>query len=98
MALTHKFPTHKRFGLEGNEILIVALCELVATCSSQGVDHVLMGIAHRGRVNINMNVCGVNPVSIFTQFLDLDFDKDVAGDLVYHLGLSIERYVLVRSK
>lgn len=67
-----KFPSEKRFGLEGCEMLIPALKEIIDTTSSLGVEYVVMGMAHRGRLNVLSNVCRKPLHELLTQFSGLE--------------------------
>jgi 2-oxoglutarate dehydrogenase E1 component len=83
-----KYIGHKRFSLEGGEVLIPMLDELLAQAAEHGVEEVVMGMAHRGRLNVLANVLGMSYGKIFRQFEgDLDPDtREGTGDVKYHLG------------
>jgi len=83
-----KYPGVKRFGLEGGESLIVALDDIIQRCGSYGVKEIVIGMAHRGRLNVLVNNFGKNPRDLFAEF---DGKKDaslVSGDVKYHQGFS----------
>lgn len=66
--LDSKFPGTKRFGLEGGESLIPAIDELIQRAGSRGVKEVVIGMAHRGRLNVLVNILGKNPSDLFDEF------------------------------
>jgi 2-oxoglutarate dehydrogenase E1 component len=84
-----KFVGAKRFSLEGGESLIPLLDLAIEKAASQGVSEIVLGMAHRGRLNVLANIMGKNPRSIFREFEDkapeLHFGS---GDVKYHLGYS----------
>lgn len=86
--LHKKFIGHKRFSLEGGESLIPLMAFLLDTASEQGVEEVYLGMAHRGRLNVMVNILGTPAEKIFREFKgDLDPDSFYgAGDVKYHLG------------
>ena len=83
-----KYVGHKRFGLEGVESLIPLLTTILDDASADGVSHVVMGMAHRGRLNVLANVVGKSRARIFREFAgDIDPDSiQGSGDVKYHLG------------
>lgn len=84
-----KFVGQKRFSLEGNESLIPALDQLITRSSQLGVDEVVLGMAHRGRLNVLTNIFGKSYKQIFSEFEGKEFEEDVfSGDVKYHLGSS----------
>ena len=88
-----KFTNVKRFGLDGSEVLIPGMVEMLEKSSDLGVDNVVMGMAHRGRLNVLANICGKKFGAIFGEFQggkveELEFGS---GDVKYHLGLSEKR-------
>ncbi len=86
-----KYPGAKRFGLEGGESLIPSLNFLIERASQQGVEKVVFGMAHRGRLSVLANVLKKPFHKIFAQFQGGDVDpKSVqgSGDVKYHLGFS----------
>jgi len=58
-----------------------------------GVESIVMGMPHRGRLNVLANVCRKPLYQLFTQFAGLEAVDDGSGDVKYHLGTYIERYV-----
>ena len=84
-----KFVGQKRFSLEGGESLIPALDQLITRSSQLGVDEVVLGMAHRGRLNVLTNIFGKSYRQIFSEFEGKEFEEDVfSGDVKYHLGSS----------
>lgn len=84
-----KFVGQKRFSLEGGESLIPALDQLITRSSELGVDEVVLGMAHRGRLNVLSNIFGKSYKAIFSEFEGKEFEEDVfSGDVKYHLGSS----------
>ena len=84
-----KFVGQKRFSLEGGESLIPALDQLITRSSQLGVDEVVLGMAHRGRLNVLTNIFGKSYKQIFSEFEGKEFEEDVfSGDVKYHLGSS----------
>lgn len=87
--LNTKFVGQKRFSIEGNESLIPALDQLITTASQNGVEEIVLGMSHRGRLNVLTNIFGISYTQIFTQFEGKAFEDDVfSGDVKYHLGAS----------
>lgn len=86
-----KFVGQKRFSLEGNESLIPALDTVINRVSQAGVEEVVIGMAHRGRLNVLANIMGKSYSQIFSEFEAKEFVDDVfAGDVKYHLGSSTQ--------
>ncbi|KAL5281992.1 OGDHL family protein [Megaselia abdita] len=96
--LAKKFSSEKRFGLEGCEMMIPALKQLIDVSTELGVESVIMGMPHRGRLNTLANVCRKPLHHIFTQFAGLEAADDGSGDVKYHLGTYIERLNRVTNK
>jgi len=83
-----KYIGHKRFSLEGNETLIPVLDALLNAALASGITDVVMGMSHRGRLNVLANILGKSYDKIFSEF-DGDLDPDSmqgSGDVKYHLG------------
>ena len=88
--LQAKFPTQKRFSLEGGESLIPLLDVIVEESANLGSREVVMGMAHRGRLNVLVNVLGKPLEMVLAEFEGALLPKDVMGDgdVKYHLGFS----------
>ncbi|MFN8326519.1 MAG: 2-oxoglutarate dehydrogenase E1 component [Flavobacteriaceae bacterium] len=87
-----KYVGQKRFSLEGGESLIPALDTVIEAAAEKGVEHFVMGMAHRGRLNTLANIFGKATQDIFSEFDGKDYDKEYFdGDVKYHLGLTSER-------
>mmetsp|Transcript_11184 Transcript_11184/g.22273 ORF Transcript_11184/g.22273 Transcript_11184/m.22273 type:complete len:901 (+) Transcript_11184:691-3393(+) len=93
--LSLKHSTAKRFGLEGGEAVIPGLQALLEDASEFGVDNIIIGMPHRGRLNVLGNIVGKSLEQIFhefTPFEDPDSDSYLgSGDVKYHLGTSSYR-------
>jgi 2-oxoglutarate dehydrogenase E1 component len=85
-----KFIGAKSFSLEGAESLIPLLDLAIERAGEHGIDEIVLGMAHRGRLNVLANIMGKSPRQIFREFADLDSDLYVGGrgDVKYHLGYS----------
>jgi 2-oxoglutarate dehydrogenase E1 component len=87
-----KYVGQKRFSLEGGESIIPALDALIEAAAEKGVEQFVMGMAHRGRLNILANIFGKATQDIFSEFDGKDYDQEYFdGDVKYHLGLTSER-------
>lgn len=75
--LARKWSSEKRFGLEGCEILIPAMKQIIDKSTDLGVESIIMGMPHRGRLNVLANVCRKPLEQIFTQFAGLEAADDV---------------------
>ncbi|KAJ8732629.1 hypothetical protein PYW07_015228 [Mythimna separata] len=96
--LAKKWSSEKRFGLEGCEILIPAMKQVIDVSTRLGVESIIMGMPHRGRLNVVANVCRKPLHQLFTQFAALEAEDDGSGDVKYHLGTYIERLNRVTNK
>lgn len=82
-----KFLGAKSFSLEGAESLIPLLDMALEKAGDQGIDEVVLGMAHRGRLNVLANILKKNPRQIFREFEDRDAERNIGrGDVKYHLG------------
>lgn len=87
--LQQKFPSEKRFGLDGAEALIPAINRMLVRGSELGVDSAVFGMAHRGRLNVLINVMKKPMEVVFNEFTStLTPDSEGSGDVKYHLGMS----------
>jgi 2-oxoglutarate dehydrogenase E1 component len=86
--LQNKFPGTKRFGLEGGESLIPMLHEAIQRAGSHGVVEMVIAMAHRGRLNVLVNILGKHPRELFDEFEGKLPDTQVSGDVKYHQGFS----------
>lgn len=85
--LDSKYPGTKRFGLEGAESLVPMLDLLIKRSGEYGAKEMVLGMAHRGRLNTLVNVLGKNPASLFDEFEGKKL-VDTSGDVKYHQGFS----------
>lgn len=88
-----KYVGQKRFSLEGGESIIPGLDALIEAAAEKGVRQFVMGMAHRGRLNVLANIFGKSTQDIFSEFDGKDYDDDALfdGDVKYHLGLTSDR-------
>jgi len=87
--LAAKYPGAKRFGLEGCDSLIVAIDSIIQHAGKLGTQEVLIGMAHRGRLNVLVNILGKNPADLFDEFEGKHYSKEIeSGDVKYHQGFS----------
>lgn len=88
-----KYVGQKRFSLEGGESIIPGLDALIEAAAEKGVEQFVMGMAHRGRLNVLANIFGKPTQDIFSEFDGKDYDDDALfdGDVKYHLGLTSDR-------
>lgn len=87
-----KYVGQKRFSLEGNESLIPALDVIVERAAEMGVRQFVMGMAHRGRLNVLTNIFGKSAKDIFSEFDGKDYEQEIFdGDVKYHLGWTSDR-------
>ncbi len=91
--LQTKFIGAKRFSLEGGQSLIPLIERVIERSAAQGVQQIVIGMAHRGRLNVLAHVLGKPAPEIFAEFLDrpTDLVGDSGGDVKYHLGYSTDR-------
>ena len=90
-----KFVGKKRFSLEGGESVIPLLDRTVERAARQGVTEIVIGMAHRGRLNVLANVMEKPAAQIFAEFMDMGTASSASaagsGDVKYHLGYSVDR-------
>ena len=90
--LHNKYVGQKRFSLEGGDALIPALDEMLRACAARDVEEVVIGMAHRGRLNVLVNILGKSPKDLFAEF-EGKYSADSlsrAGDVKYHMGFSTD--------
>ena len=86
-SLGSKYPGTKRFGLEGGESLIPMMSEAIQRIGGYGAKEIVIGMAHRGRLNVLVNILGKNPADLFDEFEGrVNFEN--SGDVKYHQGFS----------
>lgn len=86
-SLAAKYPGVKRFGLEGGESLIPMVDAMIQRCGSYGVKEIVIGMAHRGRLNVLVNLLGKNPADLFDEF-EGRAQYQGSSDVKYHQGFS----------
>ena len=86
--LHKKYVGQKRFSLEGGLSLIVSVDEIIRRCGFHKVSEVIMGMAHRGRLNVLVNILGKSPELLFQEFEDTADPVSGSGDVKYHKGFS----------
>jgi 2-oxoglutarate dehydrogenase E1 component len=87
--LHQKYVGQKRFSLEGGETLITALDEIITRGGTQGIEEIVFGMAHRGRLNVLVNIMGKSPAELFSEFEGKhDWRNNATGDVKYHQGYS----------
>ena len=89
--LHHKYVGQKRFSLEGGESLIPMLDILINHSASMDVEEVVFGMAHRGRLNVLINILGKAPASLFKEFEGTVDHGGRTGDVKYHMGFACDR-------
>ena len=90
--LATKYPNDKRFGLEGCETLVPGMKALIDRSVDYGVKDIVIGMPHRGRLNVLSNVVRKPNESIFSEFSGTSESNDEgSGDVKYHLGMNFER-------
>jgi 2-oxoglutarate dehydrogenase E1 component len=83
-----KYVGQKRFSLEGGESFIASMDELVQSAGANGVQEIVIGMAHRGRLNVLVNTLGKMPKDLFAEFEHTAKEELTAGDVKYHQGFS----------
>ena len=90
--LATKYPAQKRFSLEGGDALIALLDDLIQQGGQRGIEEIVIGMAHRGRLNVLVNVVGKSPQQLFSEFegrYDANHVRG-SGDVKYHKGFSTD--------
>lgn len=83
-----RYVGQKRFSLEGGESLIPLLDEIIVRAAEHGVRETVMGMAHRGRLNVLVNILGKSPALLFQEFEGTGRRHPGTGDVKYHMGFS----------
>jgi len=83
-----KYVGQKRFSLEGSESFIASMDELVQRAGAKGVQEIVIGMAHRGRLNVLVNTLGKLPKDLFAEFEHTAREDLPSGDVKYHQGFS----------
>ncbi|CAG4883478.1 2-oxoglutarate decarboxylase, thiamin-requiring [Georgfuchsia toluolica] len=83
-----KYVGQKRFSLEGGESTIVALDQLIRIGGGLGIEEIVIGMAHRGRLNVLVNVLGKAPAMLFSEFEGKHVEDLTSGDVKYHMGFA----------
>src|SRR6187455_2335592 len=95
-----KYTGTKRFGLDGSEAMIPALEQIIKRGGALGVKEIVLGMAHRGRLNVLAQVMGKPHRALFHEFKGGSFkpdDVEGSGDVKYHLGTSSDGSVRARA-
>ena len=90
--LHNKYVGQKRFSLEGGEAVIPAMDQILRSCAERNVEEMVIGMAHRGRLNMLVNILGKSPKDLFAEFEGKYKEEDLtrAGDVKYHNGFSTD--------
>ncbi|MES2141928.1 MAG: 2-oxoglutarate dehydrogenase E1 component [Pseudomonadota bacterium] len=88
--LGNKFVAQKRFSLEGGDSLIPLLDELVTRATAKNVQEIVIGMAHRGRLNVLINILGKLPSKLFEEFEGKLTQENRSGDVKYHKGFATD--------
>ncbi|NKF50612.1 2-oxoglutarate dehydrogenase E1 component [Shewanella sp. WXL01] len=83
-----KFPGAKRFSLEGGDSLVPMMREIIYRAGEAGTKEIVVGMAHRGRLNVLVNILGKRPAELFDEFAGKHADVNGSGDVKYHQGFS----------
>jgi 2-oxoglutarate dehydrogenase E1 component len=83
-----KYVGQKRFSLEGGESFIAAMDELIKQAGAKGIQELVIGMAHRGRLNVLVNTLGKMPADLFAEFDHTAPEELTSGDVKYHQGFS----------
>jgi 2-oxoglutarate dehydrogenase E1 component len=83
-----KYVGQKRFSLEGGESFIASMDEVVQRAGEKGVQEIVIGMAHRGRLNVLVNTLGKSPKDLFSEFDHTAAEHLPSGDVKYHQGFS----------
>lgn len=86
--LASRYPGTKRFGLEGGDSFIPMVDEMIQRAGSYGTKEVVIGMAHRGRLNLMVNILGKSPADLIDEFDGKHPEHSGQGDVKYHKGFS----------
>ncbi|BCG49500.1 2-oxoglutarate dehydrogenase E1 component [Candidatus Profftella armatura (Diaphorina cf. continua)] len=86
--LHNRYVGQKRFSLEGSESFILSLNEIIQRSGKKGIREIVIGMAHRGRLNVLVNILGKKPKELFDEFEDKNSKNLLSGDVKYHQGFS----------
>ena len=84
--LHKRYVGQRRFSLEGSESFIVALDEAIQRAGERGISEIVLGMAHRGRLNVLVNILGKMPYDLFAEFEGTQEVEVLSGDVKYHQG------------
>ncbi|MFK5855509.1 MAG: 2-oxoglutarate dehydrogenase E1 component [Bacteroidota bacterium] len=97
--LQKKFPGQKRFSLEGAESLIPAMDAIMEKGSEMGIKEFIIGMPHRGRLNVLVNILRKPYKDVFSEFEGVEYnDEGLLGDVKYHLGYTVNRTSSIGKK
>lgn len=85
-----KYVGQKRFSLEGGDSLLPMLDRILATAAQEGMIETVIGMAHRGRLNVLINLIGKSPSDLFAEFEGKFYDEERTWDVKYHMGFSAD--------
>ncbi len=91
--LHRKYVGQKRFSLEGGDALVPMMYDLIQRSGAGAVEEIVIGMAHRGRLNMLVNILGKSPAKLFKEFegeFNLEDEENEAGDVKYHQGFSAD--------
>jgi 2-oxoglutarate dehydrogenase E1 component len=90
LFLDHRFKGHKRFSLEGAEAMLAMINEMLERAAGAGVQECVVGMSHRGRLNVLANIVGKSLLQLFSEFEGIADPDSIEGqgDVKYHLGAS----------
>ncbi len=89
-----KYVGQKRFSLEGGDVLVPMLADMIQQLGARAVKEIVIGMAHRGRLNVLVNILGKAPKELFSEFegrgvdVNIDAEAQTGGDVKYHQGAS----------
>ena len=92
-----KFSTHKRFGMDGSEAAVLAVHSLIERAIENDVDNFVIGMPHRGRLNIMANILDTSLEEMFSLFYGMGYRQTEEGDVKYHLGQTTVREIKGRK-